>query len=126
MTLFSRQLSDLMLACFLGIKSTITRIGMHDATPAELRLQECPFTEYQPRTDGHDFRSALEPGRARIVRAFVESSLAAVPAETRCNVSVTATSPPTAPLRRWSNASCAPSPKLNSSHIILHWVARPV
>jgi glutaminyl-tRNA synthetase len=58
------------------VKGTIGWVGLHDAVPAEVRLFERLFTEDQPDAEGRDFRSVLNPASKRVMRAFVEPSLA--------------------------------------------------
>jgi len=65
------------------VKGTITWVGVHDAIAAELRLYDRLFTEAQPDAGGKDFKASLNPASKQVVRGYVESSLAALPADTR-------------------------------------------
>ena len=58
------------------VKGTITWVGVHDALPAEVRLYERLFTEAQPDAGGRDFMASLNPNSKRVLRAYVEPSLA--------------------------------------------------
>ena len=58
------------------VKGTITWLGVHDALPAELRLYERLFTEAQPDAGGKDFIASLNPASKKVVRGFIEPSLA--------------------------------------------------
>jgi glutaminyl-tRNA synthetase len=58
------------------VKGTITWLGVHDALPAELRLYDRLFTEAQPDAGGRDFIASLNPASKRVVRGFIEPSLA--------------------------------------------------
>jgi glutaminyl-tRNA synthetase len=58
------------------VKGTITWLGVHDALPAELRLYDRLFTEAQPDAGGKDFIASLNPASKRVVRGFIEPSLA--------------------------------------------------
>jgi glutaminyl-tRNA synthetase len=58
------------------VKGTITWLGVHDALPAELRLYDRLFTEAQPDAGGKDFLASLNPASKRVVRGFIEPSLA--------------------------------------------------
>ena len=59
------------------VKGTITWVGVHDALPAELRMFERLFTEAQPDAGGKDFMASLNPNSKRLLRGYVEPSLAA-------------------------------------------------
>jgi glutaminyl-tRNA synthetase len=59
------------------VKGTITWVGVHDALPAELRLYDRLFREAQPDAGGRDFLAALNPDSKKVVRGWVEPSLAA-------------------------------------------------
>jgi glutaminyl-tRNA synthetase len=65
------------------VKGTITWLAVDDALPAEVRLFERLFTEDQPDAEGRDFRTVLNPASRRVVQAYVEPSLAQMPAESR-------------------------------------------
>ena len=58
------------------VKGTITWVGVHEAIAAELRLYDRLFTEAQPDAGGKDFKAALNPHSKRVVRGYVEPSLA--------------------------------------------------
>ena len=62
------------------VKGNITWVGVHDAVPAELRLYDRLFREPQPDAGERDFREALNPHSLRVVRGWLEPSLAAWPA----------------------------------------------
>jgi glutaminyl-tRNA synthetase len=59
------------------VKGTITWVGVHDALPAELRLYDRLFKDPQPDAGGRDFLASLNPDSKKVVRGFVEPSLAA-------------------------------------------------
>ena len=63
------------------VKGTITWVAAHDAVATELRLYERLFTEPQPDAGGRDFREVLNPDSLRVVRGWLEPSLAGWPAE---------------------------------------------
>ena len=63
------------------VKGTITWVSQHDAVPAELRLFERLFVDEQPDAAGRDFHDSLNPDSRRVVRGFVEPSLAAAAAD---------------------------------------------
>ena len=58
------------------VKGTITWVGVADAVPAELRLFDRLFTEAQPDAGGRDFMASLNPNSKRVLRGYVEPSLA--------------------------------------------------
>jgi len=58
------------------VKGTITWLGVHDALPAELRLYDRLFTEAQPDAGGKDFMASLNPNSKKVVRGYIEPSLA--------------------------------------------------
>ena len=58
------------------VKGTITWVGVHDALPAELRLYDRLFTEAQPDAGGKDFKASLNPHSKKVVRGYLEPSLA--------------------------------------------------
>jgi len=58
------------------VKGTITWLGVHDALPAELRLYDRLFTEPQPDAGGKDYKLSLNPSSLRVVRGYIERSLA--------------------------------------------------
>ncbi|MFN0162742.1 MAG: glutamine--tRNA ligase/YqeY domain fusion protein [Burkholderiales bacterium] len=59
-------------------KGVITWVGVADAVPAEVRLYERLFTTAQPDAGGRDFRENLNPASLRVVRGYVEPSLAGI------------------------------------------------
>ncbi len=65
------------------VKGTITWVARHDAVAATVNLYDRLFTEPQPDAAGRDFREVLNPDSKRVVRAWVEPSLAAVAPEAR-------------------------------------------
>jgi len=58
------------------VKGTITWVGVHDALPVELRLYDRLFTEAQPDAGGRDFKASLNPNSKKVVRGYLEPSLA--------------------------------------------------
>jgi len=58
------------------VKGTITWVAEHDALTAELRLFERLFLTDQPEEGGRDFRDNLNPESRKVVRGFVEPTLA--------------------------------------------------
>jgi glutaminyl-tRNA synthetase len=54
-----------------------------DAVEAEVRLYDRLFTEAHPEADGKDFLKNLNPNSLSVVTAYVEPSLAKVPAGQR-------------------------------------------
>ena len=58
----------------------ITWVGVHDGLQAEVRLYDRLFTDSQPDAGGKDFLAALNPDSLKVVTAYVEPSLAHVPA----------------------------------------------
>ncbi len=65
------------------VKGTITWVGAHEAVAATVNLYDRLFTEAQPDAGGRDFKEALNPHSKRVVQAWLEPSLRAVPRETR-------------------------------------------
>jgi glutaminyl-tRNA synthetase len=65
------------------VKGTISWVGVHDALPAEVRLYDRLFTEEQPDAGGRDFKASLNPASKRVVKGYLEPSLASLPAEVR-------------------------------------------
>jgi glutaminyl-tRNA synthetase len=61
----------------IKVKGAITWVGVHEAIPAEVRLYQRLFTEPQPDAGGRDFLAALNPDSKRVVKAWIEPSLAA-------------------------------------------------
>jgi glutaminyl-tRNA synthetase len=64
------------------VKGVITWVGAHEGVPAEVRLYDRLFAEAQPDAGGKDFLEALNPGSLKVVQAWLEPSLNAVPAGT--------------------------------------------
>ena len=62
-------------------KGVLTWAAAHDALPAELRLYDRLFTEAQPDAAGRDFKSCLNPGSNKVVRGWLEPSLAGANAD---------------------------------------------
>ncbi|WP_333845877.1 glutamine--tRNA ligase/YqeY domain fusion protein [Limnohabitans sp.] len=60
--------------------AAITWVGVHDGLQAEVRLYDRLFTDAQPDAGGKDFLAALNPDSLKVVTAYVEPSLAHVPA----------------------------------------------
>jgi glutaminyl-tRNA synthetase len=58
------------------VKGAITWLSAHDALPAELRLYDRLFRDAQPDTGGKELHESLNPDSKRVVRGFVERSLA--------------------------------------------------
>jgi glutaminyl-tRNA synthetase len=62
-------------------KGVLTWVSAHDALAAELRLYDRLFTEAQPDAAGRDFKECLNPGSKKVVRGWLEPSLAAANAD---------------------------------------------
>jgi glutaminyl-tRNA synthetase len=62
--------------------AAITWVGVNDGLQAEVRLYDRLFTDAQPDAGGKDFLAALNPDSLNVVTAYVEPSLAHVPAST--------------------------------------------
>ncbi|WP_310626044.1 glutamine--tRNA ligase/YqeY domain fusion protein [Limnohabitans sp.] len=60
--------------------AAITWVGVNDGLEAEVRLYDRLFTDAQPDAGGKDFLTALNPDSLKVVTAYVEPSLAHVPA----------------------------------------------
>jgi glutaminyl-tRNA synthetase len=60
--------------------AAITWVGVNDGLAAEVRLYDRLFTDAQPDAGGKDFLAALNPDSLKVVTAYVEPSLAHVPA----------------------------------------------
>ncbi len=60
--------------------AAITWVGVSDGLSAEVRLYDRLFTDAQPDAGGKDFLAALNPDSLKVVTAYVEPSLAHVPA----------------------------------------------
>ena len=67
----------------IKVKGVITWVGVSDAVQAEVRLYDRLFTTEHPGTCEKDFLDELNPDSLKTVTAFVEPSLADVPAGTR-------------------------------------------
>lgn len=61
--------------------AAITWVGVNDGLAAEVRLYDRLFTDAQPDAGGKDFLAALNPDSLKVVTAYVEPSLADVPAD---------------------------------------------
>ncbi len=60
--------------------AAITWVGVNDGLQAEVRMYDRLFTDAQPDAGGKDFLAALNPDSLKVVTAYVEPSLATVPA----------------------------------------------
>jgi glutaminyl-tRNA synthetase len=60
--------------------AAITWVGVSDGLQAEVRMYDRLFTDAQPDAGGKDFLAALNPDSLKVVTAYVEPSLANVPA----------------------------------------------
>lgn len=60
--------------------AAVTWVGVNDGLAAEVRLYDRLFTDAQPDAGGKDFLAALNPDSLKVVTAYVEPSLAHVPA----------------------------------------------
>ena len=58
-------------------KAAITWVGVADGVEAEVRLYDRLFADAHPDAGGKDFLAALNPNSLKVVRAYVEPSLAA-------------------------------------------------
>ena len=65
------------------VKGVITWVGVHEALAAEVRLYDRLFTEPQPEAGGRDFIETLNPNSKKIVSAWIEPSIANLPADSR-------------------------------------------
>ena len=65
------------------VKGVITWVGVHEALSAEVRLYDRLFTEPQPEAGGRDFIETLNPNSKQIVSAWIEPSIANLPADSR-------------------------------------------
>ena len=63
------------------VKGVITWAGMNDAVHAEVRLYDRLFVEAHPEAGGKDFIENLNPNSLKVLKAFVEPSLAAAKAD---------------------------------------------
>ncbi|MDC6169218.1 glutamine--tRNA ligase/YqeY domain fusion protein [Paucibacter sp. XJ19-41] len=66
----------------IKVKGVITWVGAHEAVAAEVRLYDRLFTVPQPGAGDIDFITEINPNSCKIVQAYLEPSLAAVPAGT--------------------------------------------
>jgi glutaminyl-tRNA synthetase len=62
-------------------KGVLTWVAAHDALPAEVRLYDRLFTEAQPDAAGRDFKACLNPDSKKVVRGWLEPSLASANAD---------------------------------------------
>jgi len=62
--------------------AAITWVGVNDGLEAQVRMYDRLFTDAQPDAGGKDFLAALNPDSLKVVTAYVEPSLAHVPAGT--------------------------------------------
>ena len=60
--------------------AAITWVGVNDGLEAQVRMYDRLFTDAQPDAGGKDFLAALNPDSLKVVTAYVEPSLAHVPA----------------------------------------------
>jgi glutaminyl-tRNA synthetase len=60
--------------------AAITWVGVNDGLQAEVRMYDRLFTDAQPDAGGKDFLAALNPDSLKVVNAYLEPSLAQVPA----------------------------------------------
>jgi glutaminyl-tRNA synthetase len=67
----------------IKVKGVITWVGVNDAVEAEVRLYDRLFTEAHPEGNGKDFLENLNADSLKVVTAYVEPSLAKVPAGQR-------------------------------------------
>ncbi|EJL77276.1 glutaminyl-tRNA synthetase [Polaromonas sp. CF318] len=67
----------------IKVKGVITWVGVSDAVEAEVRLYDRLFSVEHPGTGDKDFLDELNPNSLKTVTAYVEPSLAKVPAGTR-------------------------------------------
>jgi len=59
------------------VKAAITWVGAADGVEAEIRLYDRLFTDPQPDAGGKDFKASLNPESVKVVKGYVEPSLAA-------------------------------------------------
>jgi glutaminyl-tRNA synthetase len=62
-------------------KAAITWVGVADGVPAEIRLYDRLFADAHPDAGGKDFLQALNPDSLKVVRGYVEPSLARAQAD---------------------------------------------
>jgi glutaminyl-tRNA synthetase len=67
----------------IKVKGVITWVGVNDGVEAEVRLYDRLFTTEHPGTGDKDFLDELNPNSLKTITAYVEPSLAKVPAGTR-------------------------------------------
>lgn len=60
----------------LKVKGVITWVALVDALSAEIHLYDRLFTDAHPDAGGKDFKASLNPDSLRVIRAFLEPSLA--------------------------------------------------
>jgi len=63
------------------VKGVITWVGVDDAVQAEVRLYERLFVEAHPDAGGKGFIKKLNPNSLKVLKTFVEPSLATVKAD---------------------------------------------
>ncbi|MEY4428670.1 MAG: hypothetical protein RLZZ182_1359 [Pseudomonadota bacterium] len=59
------------------VKAAITWVGVADGVAAEVRVYDRLFTDPHPDAGGKDFKASLNPDSFKVVKAYVEPSLAA-------------------------------------------------
>jgi glutaminyl-tRNA synthetase len=67
----------------IKVKGVITWVGAHEAVAAEVRLYDRLFSVPQPGAGDIDFITEINPNSCKVVQAYLEPSLATVPADTR-------------------------------------------
>ena len=67
----------------VNVKGVITRVGVNDAVPTEVRLYDRLFVEAHPEAGGKDFLENLNTNSLKVMRAVVEPSLAAAKADAK-------------------------------------------
>ena len=63
------------------VKAAITWVGVNDGVEAEVRLYDRLFTDAQPDAGGKDFLTLLNPDSLKVVKAYVEPSIASAKAD---------------------------------------------
>jgi len=58
------------------VKAAITWVGAADGVEAEVRLYDRLFTDPHPDAGGKDFKASLNPDSFKVVKGYVEPSLA--------------------------------------------------
>jgi glutaminyl-tRNA synthetase len=66
----------------IKVKGVITWVGAHEAVAAEVRLYDRLFTVPQPGAGDIDFITEINPNSCKVAQAYLEPSLADVPAGT--------------------------------------------